>query len=238
MTKMMAGSTAPDAYCDMRPPESEIKSVQSALAASSVVKGLRANICHVSTKSSLALIESARAKGVEVMCEATLHHLFFTRKAMLDNGLLRTNPPLREEEDRASILDGLAAGRVNLLVTDHAPHTRVEKVTEGLAGVPGLDDYSHVVTWLIKTRGIDPVTLGRACSSTPAYFFELEDRGIIASGKRGDLSIVDLRTPQRVTPDSLKTKCGWSPYEGFEFPGGCRWTICGGKVLLDDFEVL
>jgi dihydroorotase len=110
-------------------------------------------------------------------------------------------------------------------------------VTEGLAGVPGLDDYCHVVAWLIKTGGIDPLVIGRACSSNPASFFRLSDRGTIEVGKRGDLTIVDTRAPEKVTAESLWTKCGWSPYEGFEFPGRARWTIRGGELLMDNFEM-
>jgi dihydroorotase len=120
------------------------------------------------------------------------------------------------------------------LVTDHAPHTRSEKVTEGLAGVPGLDDYGHIVSWLIKSRGVDPLVIGKICASAPAGFFGLTDRGVIAKGRRGDLTILDLKSPEKVTSESLMTKCAWSPYEGVEFPGRVRFTVFGGKILLDD----
>jgi dihydroorotase len=235
--RRLAGSSAPDVHCDIRSPESETECVRKAVAAAKDVPKSKINICHASTSGTLKIVEKAAREGSDVRCEATLHHLYLNRKAMLKNGLLKTNPPLRSEEDRAALLRGLEEGRVQSLVTDHAPHTRSEKVEEGLAGVPGLDDYGHVVSWLLKSMGVSPVTIGRVCSSNPAGYFRLSDRGVITPGKRADLTVIDLLTPERVTAERLQTKCGWSPYEGLLFPGRARWTICGGRILVDDSEI-
>jgi len=235
--KELSGQERPDIYCDLRPPSSEVESVK---AVAEVLKGnkkIRANVCHTSTKGALDVIIGSRSAGSQLYCEAALHHLFFNRTAMLENRLLRTNPPLRPQGDRGALVDGLKTGAVNFLVTDHAPHAEKEKISEGLAGVPGLDDYGHLVVWLLKKQGLDPMAAAKVTSTNPATFFGLKNRGEIKVGKRADLSILDMGTPEKVTSNMIHSKCGWSPYEGIEFPGKIRWTVRGGVSLMDDFQI-
>ena len=233
----LAGEKRQDLYCDIRPPEAEVSSVEATLAALRANRALRMNVCHASTSGTISAVSAARTAGLRVACEAALHHVFFSRKAALGNPLLRTNPPLRREGDRATVVEGLRTGKVNFLVTDHAPHTREEKLEEGMSGVPGLDDYGHVVSWLLKAQGFGPNNIASVCSENPAAYYGLPDRGEIAVGKRADFAILDMGTPERVSGERLMTKCGWSPYEGVEFPGRVRWTIRGGEALLEDFEM-
>ncbi|MBI3859384.1 MAG: dihydroorotase family protein [Thaumarchaeota archaeon] len=226
----------PDAYADMRPPESEVESVRKAADAVRRSNGAKGNLCHLSTGDSIRVVREAREGGLALRCEAALHHLYFDRRDLAKNPLLRTNPPLRSPDDRRSLIEGLRDGSVSFLVTDHAPHTLDEKRDEQLAGVPGLDDYGHVVSWLITKEGIDPGTVARAGAASPAQFFGLSDRGEISPGKRGDLTVVDLRSPEKVRSESILSKCGWSPYEGVEFPGRVRWVFSLGKPLMDDSQ--
>ncbi|MBI3841380.1 MAG: dihydroorotase family protein [Thaumarchaeota archaeon] len=237
-TSELAGERRADVHCDVRPPLAETHSVKTVISALQGNRLVRANVCHASTRETLRLVEEGRAAGLKLDCEAALHHLFFNRKATLRNPLLKTNPPLRDDGDRASLVEGVKEGRVSFLVTDHAPHTREEKEELGLSGVPGLDDFAHVVTWLIVTQGVDPATVARVASANPASFLGLEDRGSIGVGKRADFTIVDPGSLEKVRSDDLKTKCGWSPYEGVEFPGRVKWTIRGGEVLLDGYEIV
>ena len=197
---------------------------------------MTANVCHASTGATLDLVANAAREGLDIRCEATLHHLFYNRKAILENGFLKTNPPLRSEDDRQALLRGIG-GSVSFLVTDHAPHAEEEKRSLGLSGVPGLDDYAHVVSWLIKSQSVDPVTIARVASFNPAQYAGLGDRGEVAVGRCADLTVLDLESPERVKRDDVKSKCGWSPYEGKEFPGRARWTIAKGEALLDDYEL-
>jgi len=235
-TEELTGEKRPDVYSDMRPPEAEAESVRRVVAALRIAPELRANVCHASTEETLSIVSAARSRGAHLQCEAALHHLYFDRSEMLESPLLRTNPPLRPERDRAALLEGLKDGRVSFLVTDHAPHLREEKLSDGLSGVPGLDDYGHLVSWLIRKEEIDPAVVARVACSNPASFIGLEDRGQIEVGKRADLSILDIRSPEVVRAEDVRSKCGWSPYEGVEFPGRTRWTIRGGEPLLDDCE--
>jgi dihydroorotase len=237
VARQIGGGARPDLHADLRPPEAETTSVDTSLKAALTVPGVKVNVCHASTRGTLELVSEARRKGVLVECESTLHHLLLDRSEMLRNPLLKTNPPLRGAADRASMLQGILDGTVSLLVTDHAPHTREEKLEEGLSGVPGLDDFGHAVSWLIKEHSVPPSVIARVASLNPARYLGLADRGEIAEGMAADFAVVDLDSPETVRPDGLLTKCGWSPYEGRRFPGRVRWTIRDGKTLVDDFTL-
>jgi dihydroorotase (multifunctional complex type) len=237
-TKELSGVRRPDVYCDMRPPEAEVESARRVLASLEGMGGISANVCHASTAATLRLVEESRMRGNRVACEAALHHLFFSRREMLDNRMLRTNPPLRPEEDRKALVEGIEDGRVSFLVTDHSPHTQEEKLSKGLSGVPGLDDYAHIVSWLVASRSVRPEAVGRAASANPAEFLGLLDRGAVAVGRRADFAILDMKSNETVRSEDVRSKCGWSPYEGKEFPGRARWTVRGGEVLLDDYELV
>lgn len=215
-----------------RPPLAETRAVSEALAARG---STRLNVCHVSTARALAAIGRVRRRG-GVACEATLHHLLLDERAARKNRLLRTNPPLRTARDRAALVDGLRSGGVDFLVTDHAPHTLEDK-RAGAAGVPGLDNYANAVSWLVADAGFPPESIPRFTSANQAAFFGLAGRGEIRVGARADLAVLSMKSEDRVSRDELQTKCGWSPYEGMVFPGRARWTVVGGRVALDDFQL-
>ena len=222
----------------VRDVDTEVRSVKKALAAASET-GAMVDICHVSARRTLDEVAAARVKG-GVVCEATLHHLFFTADSAESKGeLLRVNPPLRSEADRSSLVEGLRNGVVDFLVTDHAPHLIEEKRSDPHpSGVPGLDNYGNMVAWLLNENGFGPRRIASVASGNQSRFFGLNDRGQIAVGKRGDLAVLDARLKEVVKAEALMTKCGWSPYEGEEFSGRVRWTIRGGDVLLDDCQIV
>ena len=234
--RMGTGAGA-DAYADLRPPRAETESVRRVVAALKETEGLRAYVCHASTAETLRLVKGEADGGLPLTCEAALHHLYFSRRALLESRLLRTNPPLRGEEDRAALLEGLGSS-VSFLVTDHAPHLEEEKEGEGLAGVPGLDDYAHVVSWLVRQQGVAPSTIARIASSNPAAFLGLGDRGEISLGRRADFTVLDLRSPEVVRRDDVQSRCGWSPFVGREFPGRAEYSLVRGEPVLDGGELV
>jgi len=233
MKRVLAGEDRPDLHADLRPPRAEVESVKTVLEARGNTK---TNVCHVSTAGALRLVSQHRKSG-GVACEVALHHLFFSRKQMFASELLRMNPPLRGEDDRKAMVRGLRTGAIDFLVTDHAPHTLEEKRERAACGVPGLDNYSNLVSWLVTGHRFGLETIAAVCSGNPASFFGLQDRGAISVGRRADFTVLDLKSPERASSESVRSKCGWTPYEGFEFPGRARWTIFGGESVLDDFEL-
>ena len=234
--KEFSGKNYPEIHCDVRPAESEVIAIQKVL---SYAKS-RVNICHISTKRSLEIIDEHKIKNKLITCEATPLHLFFTRKDMAEKkNFLKINPPLRPEQDRNGLLEGLMKDKIDFLASDHAPHTIEEKgddVWNAPSGVPELDTYGNFVTWLMKL-GVTPQTILKMCSYNPAKFLNL-DSGVIEKGKVADLIIIDPKSPTKIKSDSLYTKCKWSPFEGIEFPGKVVFTIKDGKVIMENETVV
>ncbi|HVG26554.1 MAG TPA: amidohydrolase family protein [Acidobacteriaceae bacterium] len=199
---------------------------------------LAGKLCHFSTGEGLRDVLAAKERGVRVTCEVTPHHLFFDETMLHgENRLaLQMNPPLRGREDRLAMIEALRVGAIDYLATDHAPHT-IEEKQKGTSGVPHLDTYGAFATWLMAEHGFSTQEIARVCAFNPGGFvreFLPQGLGIgfgqIAPGFAGSLTILDLETPYIVTRESLRTKCAWSPFEGFTFPGRVRHTVVLGRV--------
>jgi len=220
----------------LRPAQAELSAVRRVLSCASGIRN-SINIAHISVYDSLLLIK--RTAGI--YCEVTPHHLFFnTEDLSIKKGLLKTNPPLRTESNRRQLLDAFRRGEIDFLVTDHAPHTIEEKafgLMDAPAGVPNLDTFGSFVAWLIYSQGVNPELISRVCSYNPAKFLGLRDRGIVEVGKRANLTILDHRSV-KVKSEQLRTKCGWSPFEGYEFPGTVRYTIIDGEPFIATSDAL
>ena len=184
-------------------------------------------ICHVSTLEGAKKILEAKARGVNVTAEIAPHHLYFS-KARKD---LQVNPPIRVgEENRPALVALLREKRIDYLATDHAPHTKEEKVA-GISGMPHLDTFGPFVTWLMAEQEFTPGDIARVCSENPGKFwheFTGEKYGKIEKGYFGSLTIVDMNKPTTIKAENLKTKCAWSPFLGVTFPGGVAMTIIKG----------
>jgi dihydroorotase (multifunctional complex type) len=234
--KKLAGRNDPEVHCDIRPAESEVIAIEKVL---SLTKS-RVNICHVSTKRGLEIIGEHKQKNKLLTCEVAPIHLFFTRKDIAEKkNFLKMNPPLRSEQDRKSLLEGLMKDKIDFLASDHAPHTVEEKendVWSAPSGVPELDTYGSFVTWLMK-MGVSPQTIMKMCSYNPAKFLNL-NKGLIEKGKVADITIVDPKCPTKITSENLYTKCKWSPFEGIELPGKVVYTIRNGEVIMENETVV
>ena len=200
--------------------------------------GLVGKLCHYSTKDGLEKIAAAKARGVKVTAEATPHHLFFDDSMLTeDNRLwLQMNPPLRGREDRLALIEALRHGLVDYVATDHAPHTLEEK-RQGVSGVPHLDTYGDFATWLMAEHGFTPAQIARVCAWNPGRFVNEflpegfgKGYGVIAPGYVGSLTILNPDAPHLVQREAMKTKCGWSPFEGYTMPGRVTYTILRGRV--------
>jgi dihydroorotase len=210
-----------------RPARAEITATEFALYLIERYE-LVGKLCHYSTKGGLEKIAAAKVRGVRVTAEATPHHLFFDETMLTDDNrlLLQMNPPLRGREDRLALVEALRSGLVDYVATDHAPHTLEEKM-EGVSGVPLLDTYGAFATWLMAEHGFSAMDMARVCASNPGAFVGY---GVIEEGYVGSLTILDPDAPHVVRREEMKTKCGWSPFEGYTFPGRVTYTVLQGKV--------
>jgi dihydroorotase len=205
-----------------RPPECELSATRFALAMIEKYD-LVGKLCHYSVGEGLPLIRAAKAKGLRVTAEVTPHHVFFDTAQITpaNRPAMQMNPPLRAPSDREAILEALRDGTADYLATDHAPHTLEEKA-KGISGQPHLDTYGPFVTWLIVEKGFTPERIAAICSANPGAFvspYQNEKYGRLLPGYVGSLTVLDLRKPMTIRRVDLKTKCGWSPFEGVTFPG-------------------
>ncbi len=220
-----------------RPAKAEIEATEFALYLIERYE-LVGKLCHYSTKGGLEKIAAAKARGVRVTAEATPHHMFFDETMLTDENrlLLQMNPPLRGREDRLALIEALRSGLVDYVATDHAPHTLEEKML-GVSGVPLLDTYGAVATWLMAVHGFTAMDIARVCAYNPGAFVKEflpagfgKGYGVVEEGYVGSLTILDPAAPYVVRRKDMKTKCGWSPFEGYTLPGRVTYTVLQGKV--------
>ena len=176
------------------PREAEISLVERDLQLA-LETGAHINIQHISTREAVELVRRARKQGGNIHAEATPHHFTLTEDAVLRYGTLaKMNPPLREEADRQAIIQGLADGTIDIIATDHAPHTAEEKartLTQAPSGIIGLETaLSLAVTNLVRTGCLTMCQLLRLMSTNPAHLYHL-DAGYLAENGPADLVLID-----------------------------------------------
>jgi dihydroorotase len=218
-----------------RPAECELNATRFALEM--IAKhGLTGRLCHYSVGEGLPLIRAARARGLPVTAEVTPHHVFFDTSLLTEANRpwMQMNPPLRGPADREAMLEALRDGTADYLATDHAPHTLAEKA-RGVSGLPHLDTYGPFVTWLLVERGFTPERIAAVCSANPGAFvnaYRPEKFGRLLPGYVGSLTVLDLGRPTTVRRQDLRTRCGWSPFEGITFPGSVAAVFVRGQRLF------
>lgn len=190
-------------------------------------------IQHISTREAVDLLRKAKAKGAHVHGEATPHHFTLTQEAVIQKGAMaKMNPPLREEADRLAIIEGLRDGTIDLIATDHAPHSREEKerpVTEAPSGIIGLETaLSLGIRELVQKEYLTYPQLIRRMSSAPCKLYGLEG-GRIALGKSADLVLFHPKESWKVS--CFASKSSNSPFIGEILPGVVYYTICRGKIV-------
>lgn len=197
-----------------------------------------ASVCiqHISSGNSVELVRMAKKMGADVHAEATPHHFTLTEDAVLEYGTLaRMNPPLRTAKDRDAIIEGIKDGTIDMIVTDHAPHSKEEK-EKPLAGAPsgitGLETSLGLgIKSLVMPGHITLLKLMELMSKNPAGFYRLEP-GSISRGAAADIVIFGEKEMWKV--DRFESKAGNSPFYGWELPGKVHYTICNGKIVYKD----
>ena len=195
--------------------------------------GCAYHVCHVSTKESVALIRAAKRRGVDVTCETAPHYLTFTDEDLQEDGRFKMNPPLRAREDRDALIEGLLDGTIDMLVTDHAPHSREEKargLEKSAMGVVGLEtSFAASYTALVQT-GILPLgKLVDLIHGAPMRRFGCGTE--LAEGQPADLTAFDLTKTYTVDPETFLTMGRATPFAGRALTGVCKLTMIGGEPV-------
>ncbi|HJA12343.1 MAG TPA: dihydroorotase [Candidatus Mediterraneibacter merdipullorum] len=198
--------------------------------------GARTVIQHISSGVSVDLVRTFKAKGADLHAEATPHHFTLTDEALLTYGsLAKMNPPLRQEKDRQAIIAGLADGTIDLIATDHAPHSAEEKarpLTEAPSGIIGLETSLALgITSLVRPGHLTLMQLLEKMTVNPARLYHLP-AGRIEKGSSADLVL--FHPGEQWRPDSYVSMSSNSPFTGRDLFGKVRMTICRGKIVYRD----
>ena len=220
---------------DGSPREAESRLVERDLELA-LETGAKINIQHISAKESVELVRQAKQRGGNIHAEATPHHFTLTEEALIQYGsLAKMNPPLREEEDRQAIIRGLADGTIDIIATDHAPHTAQEKakpLTEAPSGIIGLETaLSLGITELVEKKYLAMKQLLRLMSTNPAALYGL-DAGYLAEGGPGDIILIDGEA--ETIPGQYASKACNTPFTGWKLKGRVVCTIASGQVVYGD----
>jgi dihydroorotase len=225
----------------------QIRSAECCYKSSSMAVGLarkhgtRLHVLHLTTERELALFESGDARDKRITAEACVHHLWFDEGQYGDKGtLIKCNPAIKTEQDRLAILAAVRDGVIDIIATDHAPHTLAEKGQTYFGAPAGLPLVQDALLSLLEHhhRGdLDLPLIVEKVAHAPADLFAIRERGYIREGYFADLVVADLNGTTTVTQDRVLSKCGWSPFEGETFNSKIKMTFVNGSLAYDDSGV-
>ena len=222
--------TDADAWSAYRRDRAEVEAIRRACALADD-RDVRIHIAHTSTPEG---IDIAAEAGMTT--EVTPHHMFLSRNDLGELGTHgRMNPPLRRERSRQQVYDRVVDGTVDMIATDHAPHTAEEKnasIWDAPSGVPGVETALPLLLVEARRDNLSYERLRNLTSTNPADRFDLPDRGRVEEGNYADLVLVDPDAVETIRADSLHTNCDWTPFEGWDgvFP---EWTMVRGEIVYE-----
>ena len=200
--------------------------------------GCRYHVCHISTKESVALIRDAKRSGVRITCETGPHYLTMCDADLREEGRFKMNPPIRSAADRDALIEGAQDGTIDVIATDHAPHTAEEK-SRGLAGsamgVAGLEtSFAVIYTKLVMAGIISPERMIELMAEAPRRIFTLG--GGLAAGEKADIAVFDLDNEFTVDPATFLSKGRSTPFEGWRLHGQTILTLVDGRTAYRNDE--
>ena len=198
--------------------------------------GCAYHVCHISTRESVRLIREAKARGVNVTCEVGPHYLVFNDMDLIEDARFKMNPPIRSEEDRLALIEGLKDGTIDMIATDHAPHSAEEKgkgLEKSAMGVVGIETAFPVCyTHLVKTGIITLEQLVKLLHDNAAARFGYGTE--LCEGEAADLTVFDLERTFTVDPADFVSMGKASPFTGMELSGVCKLTMIGGEIVWQE----
>lgn len=195
------------------------------------------HVCHISTRESVALIRQAKAEGLDVTCETAPHYLLLDDSMLQEEGRFKMNPPLRGRADREALVEGLLDGTIDMIATDHAPHTAEEKsrgLKGSLMGVVGLETaFPLLYTYLVKPGVLTLAKLVDLLCVNPRRRFALGG-GAVEPGAPADFSVWDLDRTYTIDPAEFQSMGRSTPFEGMNVNGRCLLTAVGGEIVWQE----
>ena len=214
--------------------ESEWKQVERDIELAAEA-GCRYHVCHISTKETVELIRQAKARGVKVTCETGPHYLTMCDMDLKEEGRFKMNPPIRSAEDRDALIAGLQDGTIDVVATDHAPHTAEEKsrgLERSAMGVVGIEtSFAVIYTKLVKAGVISLEKAVDVLAEAPRRIFNLG--GGLQEGEAADIAVFDLEKSFEVDPSTFLSKGRSTPFEGWQLQGECCLTLVDGRVAYE-----
>ncbi|MDT0647011.1 dihydroorotase [Zunongwangia sp. F260] len=203
--------------------------------------GARLHVFHVSTAKEISLFSNKKPlKDKKITAEVCIHHLWFNDSDYAKKGtFIKWNPAVKTEKDQQALLQAVKDDYIDVIATDHAPHTREEKKNVYTKAPSGGPLVQHALPALLQLHHQEKISLEKIVEKmchNPAILFQIKDRGYIREGYKADLVLVDLNAPWAVQPDNTVYKCGWSPFEGTTFKSRVTHTFVNGRLVYKNFK--
>jgi len=200
--------------------------------------GSNLHILHLTTADEMKLFTEGEITGKKITAEVCVHHLFFSEADYETRGnFIKCNPSVKSEQDRLALIDAVQKNKIDIIATDHAPHTLEEKQQPYLQAPSGLPLNQHSLLVLLDFYDKGIFTLEQIVQKTShniAERFQIKDRGYLREGSFADLAIVDLSANTLVTNENILYHCGWSPFMDYTFPAAVVHTIINGEIVFED----
>lgn len=195
--------------------------------------GVSYHVCHISTKESVALIKQAKSEGIDITCETAPHYIVLCDENIKEDGRFKMNPPLRDKTDREALINGIKDGTVDMIATDHAPHSSEEKsrgLEKSLFGITGLETaFPILYTELVRTGVITLEKLMNLLSVNPKKRFGINDDE--------SFTVFEISEPYKINPEEFFSMGKSTPFDGKEVFGKCILTVCGGKTVWQENSI-
>jgi dihydroorotase len=224
-----------------------IRDVESCYLSSSLAVSLAKkydadlHVFHLTTEKEMELFTKGEIDGKKITAEVCVHHMYFNESYYAELGnQIKCNPSIKEESDRLALIKALHDNKIDIIATDHAPHTWDEKMMKYQDAPAGLPLVQHGLQILMEfyDQGILSLeTIVEKTSHNVAKRFQVKDRGYIREGYYADLAVVDIDKNYEVTEENILYKCAWSPFMGKTFKSSVHMTICNGHIAFQDGQV-
>ena len=224
-----------------------IRDVESCYLSSSLAVSLAKkydadlHVFHLTTEKEMELFTKGEIDGKKITAEVCVHHMYFNESYYAELGnQIKCNPSIKEESDRLALIKALHDNKIDIIATDHAPHTWDEKMMKYQDAPAGLPLVQHGLQILMEFYDQDILSLETIVEKTShnvAKRFQIKDRGFIREGYYADLAVVDIDKNYEVTKENILYKCAWSPFMGKTFKSSVHMTICNGHIAFQDGQV-